>query len=256
MIGELIAKGDVLVHPLADRFRARPSRRGIAKELPGDVGKLVDFAVATGQEERQRVVRQICNRLLSRAGILFVGLAAVFDEGLERETNFAAGRQNPRATIAVEIGEIGEGDVGFGDDFFGRAKIGLARRMDVEHQDHRRRRRNLELDVETDFDDHAIGPIGLYDLFVDRAKFRCDGQLIAHRNPHITKPNFAERKGHERELTAVERVQMRFEHATRDARHRAVAGAIEAGNSGIQFFIELELASDPERGAQEKFFGA
>ncbi len=37
-IGEVVAKGDVVVHPIADGLDARPAGRGGAEELPGDVG--------------------------------------------------------------------------------------------------------------------------------------------------------------------------------------------------------------------------
>src|SRR2546423_5266067 len=57
VVGELVTKSDVVMNPFADRLGARPAGGGLAEKLPGNVGKLVDFAVATGEEERQRVVR-------------------------------------------------------------------------------------------------------------------------------------------------------------------------------------------------------
>src|SRR6266404_8655351 len=93
--------------------------------------------------------------MLDGARILFVGLAAVFYEGLQREANVAGRRQDSGAAITVEIGEIGERNVRLDLDLFFATQIGLTRRMDVQHQDNRRGRRELELNVETDFDDHA-----------------------------------------------------------------------------------------------------
>src|SRR5947207_2559468 len=93
--------------------------------------------------------------MLDGVGVPFVGLAAVFDEGLEREVNVAGGREDSRAAVAVEIGEIGERNVRLDDDLFFRAQIRLPRGMNVEHQDHRRRGRDFESNVETDFDDHT-----------------------------------------------------------------------------------------------------
>ena len=153
-IGELVAKSDVVMDPAADRLGAGPAGSGVAEELPGDVGQLVDFAVTAGEKKRQRVVRQLFDRMLDGVGNPFVGSAAVFDEGLEREVNVAGGREDSRTAVAVEIGEVGERNVRLDDDLFFGAQVGLTRGMDVEHQDHRRGGRDFESNVKTDFDDH------------------------------------------------------------------------------------------------------
>ena len=94
--------------------------------------------------------------MLGRVRALLVGLAAVLDQGLEREPKIPGRRENASATIAVEVGEIGQRDIGFDDDFFFGPQIGLSRWMDIEHQNHRRGAVKFELDVETDFDDHGL----------------------------------------------------------------------------------------------------
>src|SRR2546423_4438350 len=49
---------------------------------------------------------------------------------------------------------------------------------------------------------------------------------------------------------------MRFENAAGDGGDGAVAGAIEAGDSGVELFVEVELCSDPQRRADEQFLRA
>ncbi len=97
--------------------------------------------------------------MLGGIELAFVGLAAVLDDGIEGEAEVAGRREDARATVAVEVGEIGERDVRLDDDFFLGAQIGLARGMDVEHQDHRGGTRQFELNVEADLDEHAAARV-------------------------------------------------------------------------------------------------
>src|SRR2546423_5653257 len=87
-------------------------------------------------------------------------------------------------------------------------------------------------------------PQVLYDLFARRAKFCGNEQLLTRCDSHIAEAHVAKGKRHERELAAVDFLQMRFEHSASDARDRAFADAIETGDSRGQFFIEIELAGD------------
>src|SRR2546421_5090856 len=93
--------------------------------------------------------------MLDRAGVLLVGPDAVFDKSFERKPDGTGWREQAGATVAVEIGEIGQRQTGFDHDLLGRAQVVLARRVDVEHQDHWRRRQKFEPNVETDFNDHG-----------------------------------------------------------------------------------------------------
>src|SRR5207245_11462066 len=47
--GELVAKLDILVHPVADGLHARPAKPGLAEEGPGDVREFIDVTVAAAQ---------------------------------------------------------------------------------------------------------------------------------------------------------------------------------------------------------------
>ncbi len=62
----LVAEGDVAMNVIADRLDAGPSRGGLGKKLPRDVGQAVGLAVATAQEIDDRLRRQILDRVLRR----------------------------------------------------------------------------------------------------------------------------------------------------------------------------------------------
>ena len=107
MSRQVITKGDVIVHPIADRLHARPAGRRLAKELPGDVGKLIDFAVATGHK-KGRIS-------LGRSWILCWGAFGCFSSGsplssikVSRESRRLTAGREPRAAVAEEIDEIGK----------------------------------------------------------------------------------------------------------------------------------------------------
>src|ERR1700731_1415248 len=157
-IGEMVTKRDVVVDPIADRLDAGPARGGRTEELPGDVGKFVDFAVSAREKEGKRFAREIFKRMLDGVETLWGGFPAVFDQRFEREAHVASRRENTRATVAIQIREIGERDVRFDDKFFFRAQVALPRGMNVQHQDHRRGTGKLELDIEADLDDHKRMP--------------------------------------------------------------------------------------------------
>src|SRR4029077_9294395 len=60
----LIAKLNVIVDKIADRLNARPSGRLLLKELPGDIGQLVGFTIATAKKIHDRLCRQVLYRML------------------------------------------------------------------------------------------------------------------------------------------------------------------------------------------------
>ena len=47
--GELVAKLDVPVYPVADGLHPRPAKRGLAEEGPGYVRELIDLAVPAAE---------------------------------------------------------------------------------------------------------------------------------------------------------------------------------------------------------------
>src|SRR5205085_6989156 len=56
-IGEVIAKSDVIMHPIADRLRAGPARLRRTKKFPRFVVEFVHFTVTTRKQKREHVVR-------------------------------------------------------------------------------------------------------------------------------------------------------------------------------------------------------
>ena len=60
-----VVEGDVIVHEIADRLNARQAKRRVAEQPPRLVRQQVAFAIAAGQQEQQRIGRQV---LAPRAG--------------------------------------------------------------------------------------------------------------------------------------------------------------------------------------------
>ena len=60
----LVAECDVVVDVVADRLDARPARRRLGKELPGDVRQAIRLAIAASQEIDDRLCRQVLDRVL------------------------------------------------------------------------------------------------------------------------------------------------------------------------------------------------
>ena len=100
---ELVAKGDVVMHPVTDRLHTFPSGRRAAEQIPGDIDQLIGFAVATAQQEHQRVIGQFLNRHLP--GVLgdAFGQARVFDDRVGRQAQLSGRRQNPAAPVAKQV---------------------------------------------------------------------------------------------------------------------------------------------------------
>ncbi len=73
--GVLVAELDSIVDEVADRLNARPARRRLAEQIPRGLHQPVGLAVAAAQQEHQRVVRQVGDRMFFRAGVDGIGLA-------------------------------------------------------------------------------------------------------------------------------------------------------------------------------------
>src|SRR5206468_10843539 len=56
-IGEVIAKGDVIMHPITDRLHARAACRKYFQNYPGRSGWSVHFGVATRKQKTECFVR-------------------------------------------------------------------------------------------------------------------------------------------------------------------------------------------------------
>src|SRR5437763_16897576 len=75
-----------------------------------------------------------------------------------------------------------------------------------------------------------------------------DKEFVANGEVDIAQADFAQRQRHEWELEAIEFLQVRFENAVGERGDGAIASAIEAGDRGDEFVIEIELSSDSDRG--------
>ena len=65
---EAVAKGDVVVHEVADRLHPRPAGLEMPERLPRELSELISVAIAAGGQEGQDFVRQILNRMLDCPG--------------------------------------------------------------------------------------------------------------------------------------------------------------------------------------------
>jgi hypothetical protein len=69
----VVVKGDLIMHPIADSYRAFPSGLGGSELAVGDSAELVDFAIPARQEKPQNLRGKILNRDLLCTGALDIG---------------------------------------------------------------------------------------------------------------------------------------------------------------------------------------
>ena len=141
--------------PGADRLDASPPFGGLAEEVPGDIGELVDLAVATGEEVRQDFAREILDPVLDRVGSLLVGLAAVLDDGVIPEGNPPLGGNQAGATVAKGVDVMLDRHLGLDMELAGALQLRIPFGPGPEDQDHRRGGRHIESDLVPDSDQHA-----------------------------------------------------------------------------------------------------
>ena len=153
-MGVLIAEGDVVVHEVDDRLHPRPARRRVAEQRPGDVGELVGLAIAARHQIEQQFVRQLVDRQLLRGRHHHVGQAGIAHQRAAAQGHAAGGRDEAAADIAKTVAIEADRHVGLGDDALGADDVGKARRMDREHDHHRRRLRRRIGNLEADLDLH------------------------------------------------------------------------------------------------------
>ncbi len=78
---EMVAKCDVSLHPVADGLHLRPPRRQMSEQLPRQVSQhAVDFAIPAGQQEYQRLRRQVFDGNTGRVLVNRIGLAGVLNQ--------------------------------------------------------------------------------------------------------------------------------------------------------------------------------
>ena len=98
--GILIAKAQMVADEIANCLNPAPAARSRPEQLPGDVGKLIGFAIAAAERKNQRLVRQPLDRDLFGIELDWVGPAAVLDDGVTANREIARWRDKPADTIA------------------------------------------------------------------------------------------------------------------------------------------------------------
>ncbi len=97
----LIAKLNVIMDKIADRLNAPPSGRLLLKELPGDIGQLVGFAIAAAKKIHDRLRWQVLYRVLGSRGHNDVRQACVANDCISRQAH-ATGWSNDTAAPVTE----------------------------------------------------------------------------------------------------------------------------------------------------------
>jgi hypothetical protein len=64
--GMLVAEADMGMDEIADRLHARPARKRVAEARPGLLHQTLGLAVPAAEQERQRIVWQLCDLVLAR----------------------------------------------------------------------------------------------------------------------------------------------------------------------------------------------
>ena len=103
---ELVAEGDVVVHKVADRLHAIPSRRRMAEQFPRIFGQAIRLAVAAAQKKQDGLGRQVFDRVLPGRPYDGVRHPCIFHETVGGQLDLAFGRHNAAAPVAkiVAIG--------------------------------------------------------------------------------------------------------------------------------------------------------
>jgi hypothetical protein len=91
---------------IADRLNPAPAARSRPEQLPGNVRKLIGFAIAAAEHKHQYVVRQSFDRDLLGIELDRVGPAAILDDSVSANRQIARWRDKAANTIAkcVKIG--------------------------------------------------------------------------------------------------------------------------------------------------------
>ena len=101
----MIAEIQMVADEVANRLNPAPAARCRAKQLPGNIEKLVGFAIAAAECINQCVVRQPFDSDLFGVEHDWVRLAAILDNGVAANREIARRRDEAADTIAecVEI---------------------------------------------------------------------------------------------------------------------------------------------------------
>ena len=100
-------------------------------------------------------MRQLTHRVLARIPVEWIGGSGVFDERFTAQPKCARGSVEPGAAVAKAVDVAGQRDLGLNLQFIRRAQVRHARGMHIQHRDHGHGRRNVELDVVAQADEHA-----------------------------------------------------------------------------------------------------
>ena len=92
---------------VADRLHPRPAGLGGAEEAPGEVEHAVALAEAAGEQEDQRLVGQLLDRVLAGVGDDRVGQAAVADHRVGGDAEGAGGGGEAAAPVAEAVAVAG-----------------------------------------------------------------------------------------------------------------------------------------------------
>ena len=77
---KMISERDFRMHPVENRLNARPAWRRVPEQLPRQIGKPVDFAIAAGKQKLNHIGRQLFNRMLHRIPRHRIGFARVLNQ--------------------------------------------------------------------------------------------------------------------------------------------------------------------------------
>jgi hypothetical protein len=91
---------------IAGKLNPAPAARSRPEQLPGNIGKLIRFAIAAAERKNQRLVRQPLDRDLFGIELNWVGPTAVLDDDVAANPQLAGRRDEPADTVAkcVNIG--------------------------------------------------------------------------------------------------------------------------------------------------------
>ncbi len=154
----IVPEDDVRMDEIADGLDPRPARLRLLEQFPGDIGQAIGFAITAAQQIHQRVRRQVFDGMLACAGKNRIRQTVVANDAVGGEPH-GAGRRNDAAAPIAEAVSIGrDRHRGSSGQKIGYDDVGGAREVSSQHQDDRRRLRELVQHFITDANLHGYQP--------------------------------------------------------------------------------------------------
>ena len=151
-----IAEAQVIVHEIADRLNARPTGRRPAEIRPGEIHQALGLAITAGQKIHQRIVRQFADLMLAGGRIDLIGQTQIRHHRVGGNFNPPGRGGETAADVAERVQIAGDRHERRDLQLVRLEQITGARRMHIEHEQHRRALGELVGEFKANADFHMM----------------------------------------------------------------------------------------------------